>query len=153
MLSNLPTSLSVLPLCPPPTRSFGPMPHQPEAHWFLKPVSKKDVKDYHTSACHLHLHSSRSARRGGGSEVFGAERNCWADLSLSPCAVVTNPMDLGTVLKKVKAHAYKAKADFKADIDLIWDNCLLYNTSTVSDPDASPSCPDRHVDASCSILP
>ena len=41
-------------------------------------------------------------------------------------------MDLGTVLKKVKSHVYKAKSDFKADIDLIWDNCLLYNTSTVS---------------------
>lgn len=43
-------------------------------------------------------------------------------------------MDLGTVLKKVKAHVYKSKADFKDDIDLIWENCLLYNTSTVSPP-------------------
>lgn len=40
-------------------------------------------------------------------------------------------MDLGTVLKKTKTHVYKSKAEFKADIDLIWDNCLLYNTSPV----------------------
>lgn len=41
-------------------------------------------------------------------------------------------MDLGTVLKKVKSHVYKSKAEFKEDIDLIWENCLLYNTSPVS---------------------
>lgn len=42
-------------------------------------------------------------------------------------------MDLGTVLKKVKAQQYKDKSSFKADLDLIWDNCLLYNTLPVSD--------------------
>lgn len=41
-------------------------------------------------------------------------------------------MDLGTVLKKVKAQQYKDKSSFKADLDLIWDNCLLYNTLPVS---------------------
>lgn len=40
-------------------------------------------------------------------------------------------MDLGTVLKKVKTRVYKTKAEFKADLDLIWDNCLLYNSSPV----------------------
>lgn len=40
-------------------------------------------------------------------------------------------MDLGTVLKKVKAQQYKDKRMFKADLDLIWDNCLLYNTLPV----------------------
>lgn len=40
-------------------------------------------------------------------------------------------MDLGTVLKKVKAQQYKDKSQFKADLDLIWDNCLLYNTLPV----------------------
>lgn len=46
--------------------------------------------------------------------------------------VVKNPMDLGTVLKKVKAQQYKDKKAFKADLDLIWDNCLLYNSLAVS---------------------
>lgn len=41
-------------------------------------------------------------------------------------------MDLGTVLKKVKASQYKDKAAFKADLDLIWDNCYTYNTLPVS---------------------
>lgn len=40
-------------------------------------------------------------------------------------------MDLGTVLKKVKQRVYKTKAEFKDDLDLIWDNCLLYNSSPV----------------------
>lgn len=40
-------------------------------------------------------------------------------------------MDLGTIAKKVKGKQYKTKQEFKEDLDLIWDNCLLYNTSTV----------------------
>jgi len=38
-------------------------------------------------------------------------------------------MDLSTVLKKVKAFQYSSKEDFVVDLDLIWDNCLLYNSS------------------------
>lgn len=36
------------------------------------------------------------------------------------------------MLRNVKAQRYKTKADFSADLDLIWDNCLLYNTQDVS---------------------
>lgn len=39
-----------------------------------------------------------------------------------------NPMDLQTVAKKVKSSTYTCKKDFSADLDLIWSNCLLYNT-------------------------
>lgn len=42
--------------------------------------------------------------------------------------VIKHPMDLGTILKKVKAQAYKDKKAFKADLELIWDNCFIYNT-------------------------
>lgn len=51
-------------------------------------------------------------------------------------------MDLGTVLKKVKTRVYKTKAEFKADLDLIWDNCLLYNSSPVRPADALAALPD-----------
>ncbi|KAI8461395.1 hypothetical protein BY996DRAFT_6667406 [Phakopsora pachyrhizi] len=37
-------------------------------------------------------------------------------------------MDLGTVLKKVKSGAYKTKAAFTEDLELIWANCLVYNS-------------------------
>lgn len=40
-------------------------------------------------------------------------------------------MDLSTVLRNIKNHKYKSKADFAADLDLIWENCLLYNTTEV----------------------
>lgn len=40
-------------------------------------------------------------------------------------------MDLGTILKKVKAQQYKDKAAFKEDLDLIWENCYTYNTLPV----------------------
>ncbi|KAK3179973.1 Transcriptional activator spt7 [Lecanicillium sp. MT-2017a] len=40
---------------------------------------------------------------------------------------IKNPMDLGTMTKKLKSLTYKSKADFVADLNLIWDNCLKYN--------------------------
>lgn len=45
--------------------------------------------------------------------------------------VIKNPMDLGTMQKKLKGGQYKNKAQFAHDLDLIWDNCLLYNASPV----------------------
>ena len=33
--------------------------------------------------------------------------------------------------KKVKAGAYKNKKQFAHDLDLIWDNCLVYNSDPV----------------------
>ena len=47
-------------------------------------------------------------------------------------AVIKKPMDLGTVLKKVKTQQYKDKKSFADDLNLIWDNCLEYNTWPVS---------------------
>lgn len=37
-------------------------------------------------------------------------------------------MDLGLLLKKVKAREYKDKKAFSDDLNLIWDNCFEYNT-------------------------
>ncbi|KZT33790.1 hypothetical protein SISSUDRAFT_1027315 [Sistotremastrum suecicum HHB10207 ss-3] len=41
--------------------------------------------------------------------------------------VIQNPMDLSTMLKKVKQKSYKSKRDFADDLNLIWDNCFKYN--------------------------
>ncbi|GAA5978534.1 hypothetical protein JCM11641_007977 [Rhodosporidiobolus odoratus] len=42
--------------------------------------------------------------------------------------VIKRPMDLATLLKKVKQQTYRTKKAFADDIDLIWSNCLLYNS-------------------------
>ncbi|BGP36918.1 Transcriptional activator spt7 [Rhodotorula kratochvilovae] len=42
--------------------------------------------------------------------------------------VIKRPMDLATLLKKVKQQAYRTKKAFAEDLDLIWSNCLLYNS-------------------------
>ncbi|GAA6051283.1 hypothetical protein JCM3770_006794 [Rhodotorula araucariae] len=42
--------------------------------------------------------------------------------------VIKRPMDLGTLLKKVKQQSYRTKKAFAEDLDLIWSNCLLYNS-------------------------
>lgn len=48
--------------------------------------------------------------------------------------VITTPMDLQTMLKKVKQKSYKSKREFKDDLDLIWSNCFTYNAAEVSAP-------------------
>lgn len=40
---------------------------------------------------------------------------------------VKQPMDLGTMTKKLKGLQYKSKAEFVTDLNLVWDNCLKYN--------------------------
>lgn len=60
-----------------------------EAWPFLKPVNKKNVKDYYS--------------------------------------IIKNPMDLGTIAKKVAAHKYHNRRDFLADMELIYENSLKYN--------------------------
>ncbi|GAA5955455.1 hypothetical protein JCM10213_000379 [Rhodosporidiobolus nylandii] len=42
--------------------------------------------------------------------------------------VIKRPMDLGTLLKKVRQQTYRTKKAFAEDLDLIWSNCLLYNS-------------------------
>ncbi|KAI1790367.1 hypothetical protein LXA43DRAFT_511803 [Ganoderma leucocontextum] len=42
---------------------------------------------------------------------------------------ITTPMDLQTMLKKVKQRHYKSKQEFKDDLDQIWSNCFQYNAT------------------------
>ncbi|KAJ8101464.1 hypothetical protein POJ06DRAFT_251612 [Lipomyces tetrasporus] len=42
--------------------------------------------------------------------------------------VIKNPMDLSTVMKKLKALQYRSKQEFVDDLMLIWNNCLTFNT-------------------------
>lgn len=42
-------------------------------------------------------------------------------------SVIKTPMDLGTMTKKLKTLAYTSTAEFVADLELIWTNCLKYN--------------------------
>jgi transcriptional activator SPT7 len=41
---------------------------------------------------------------------------------------IKNPMDIGTMMKKLRSFQYKSKKDFVDDLHLIWNNCLKYNT-------------------------
>ncbi|KAH3903132.1 SAGA histone acetyltransferase complex subunit SPT7 SCDLUD_000745 [Saccharomycodes ludwigii] len=42
--------------------------------------------------------------------------------------VIKKPMDLNTVLKKLKTFQYRSKQEFTDDVMLIWKNCLTYNS-------------------------
>ncbi|KAF2661616.1 hypothetical protein K491DRAFT_420008 [Lophiostoma macrostomum CBS 122681] len=42
-------------------------------------------------------------------------------------SVIKQPMDIGTMMKKLKQLQYKSKKDFVDDLMLIWSNCLRYN--------------------------
>ena len=41
--------------------------------------------------------------------------------------IIKNPMDLGTVKSQLLAGKYKTYVEVFNDIQLIWDNCKLYN--------------------------
>lgn len=41
--------------------------------------------------------------------------------------VVKNPMDLSTVKVKLDNQSYKYVEEFLEEIQLIWDNCKLFN--------------------------
>lgn len=41
--------------------------------------------------------------------------------------IIKTPMDLNTVMKKLKNLAYNSKQEFVDDLMLIWNNCLTYN--------------------------
>lgn len=41
--------------------------------------------------------------------------------------IIKNPMDLNTVMKKLKNLQYNSKEEFVNDLMLIWNNCLTYN--------------------------
>ena len=41
--------------------------------------------------------------------------------------MVTDPMDIGTIMEKMRGHLYPDKNAFKADVMLIFDNCRLFN--------------------------
>ena len=43
--------------------------------------------------------------------------------------VIKQPMDLGTMTKKLKSLSYKSKKDFVDDLYQIWKNCLRFNSS------------------------
>ncbi|RKP25592.1 Bromodomain-containing protein, partial [Syncephalis pseudoplumigaleata] len=46
--------------------------------------------------------------------------------------VITRPMDLGTITKKLKEFKYQSKQEFVDDLMQIYHNCFTYNTEPVS---------------------
>ncbi|OBA25599.1 hypothetical protein HANVADRAFT_53814, partial [Hanseniaspora valbyensis NRRL Y-1626] len=44
--------------------------------------------------------------------------------------IIKQPMDLNTVLRKLRNIRYRSKQEFVDDLNLIWKNCLTYNTDT-----------------------
>jgi transcriptional activator SPT7 len=46
--------------------------------------------------------------------------------------IIDNPMDLGTMSKKLKNKEYNSKEEFLNDLELIHSNCFTYNTDETS---------------------
>ncbi|GMM53321.1 SAGA histone acetyltransferase complex subunit [Starmerella bacillaris] len=42
--------------------------------------------------------------------------------------IIKNPMDLNTVMRKLRGLQYNSKQEFLDDLNLIWNNCLTYNS-------------------------
>lgn len=41
--------------------------------------------------------------------------------------IVRYPMDFGTIKKKLNLNAYDNEYEFQEDMNLVFDNCILYN--------------------------
>ncbi len=41
--------------------------------------------------------------------------------------IITHPMDLGTIKKKLSFNFYPSPTDFAEDVRLVWSNCYKYN--------------------------
>jgi hypothetical protein len=41
--------------------------------------------------------------------------------------IVKEPMDLGSIKNKLNSNAYMRAPDFVRDVNLMFDNCILYN--------------------------
>ncbi|EIW58941.1 uncharacterized protein TRAVEDRAFT_123303, partial [Trametes versicolor FP-101664 SS1] len=53
--------------------------------------------------------------------------------------VISTPMDLPTMFKKVKQRQHKFMKEFKDDLDLIWSNCFTYNATEGSAVSEDPT--------------
>ncbi|RKP14508.1 Bromodomain-containing protein, partial [Piptocephalis cylindrospora] len=69
----------------------------------------------------------RQLKRSTASEAFRAPVD-HAGMGLADyLSVVKQPMDLGTVERKLSKGEYSGVGEFAADVQRIWDNCYLYN--------------------------
>ena len=75
---------------------------------FLTRVAKRDAHDYYTS------------KKGRLPTHTRPTNNS---------LVIKHPMDLGSMTKKLKSYSYQSKQDFVDDLNLVWSNCLKYNSS------------------------
>lgn len=41
--------------------------------------------------------------------------------------IIKYPMDFGTIKTKLSFNAYENEAEFQEDMNLVFDNCILYN--------------------------
>jgi bromodomain-containing factor 1 len=41
--------------------------------------------------------------------------------------IVKYPMDFGTIKRKITLNAYENELEFQEDMNLVFDNCILYN--------------------------
>jgi hypothetical protein len=41
--------------------------------------------------------------------------------------IIKHPMDFGTIKKKLNSFAYRNCKDFTLDVELVFDNCFIYN--------------------------
>ena len=48
------------------------------------------------------------------------------DLSDYP-KIIRHPMDFGTIRKKLSLNAFLNELEFQEDMNLVFDNCILYN--------------------------
>ncbi|OHT13729.1 Bromodomain containing protein [Tritrichomonas foetus] len=64
------------------------------------------------------------------SKMFATPVDPERDMCPTYLQVIQKPMDLGTIRKKLENNEYDKVSDFKADIELVWENAITFNGKT-----------------------
>lgn len=62
-----------------------------------------------------------------GAQVFHEPVNPERYGILDYFQIIKNPMDFGTIKKRISTNAYKNINEFVSDMRLVFENCILYN--------------------------
>ncbi|CAF0834997.1 unnamed protein product [Brachionus calyciflorus] len=91
-----------------------------------KPVQQRQHVDHlRLAECLDYLH--RMIGRKDKEDIFGLPVT--DDIAPGYSTIIKNPMDLSTMRKKIDTHAYNSIVEYRNDMILMCENCMIYNKS------------------------
>ncbi|RNA42835.1 bromodomain-containing 7 isoform X2 [Brachionus plicatilis] len=87
--------------------------------------SHKQIDHVRLAECLDYLH--RMVGRKDKEDIFGLPVT--DDIAPGYSTIIKNPMDLGLMRNKIDSHAYNSIVEYRNDLILMCENCMIYNKS------------------------